>query len=897
MPFPEVAIYDNCMATSEISCASDLTASGSVQGFANNLIIGQTYFIRVDSRISTTGTFRLCIDNYNAPPQATSDCPVGVVLCDKSPFTVQQVVGVGSQTNEVPSGSCMGQEYASAWYKWICKDAGTLSFTLTPNNPDDDLDFMVFELPGGLNDCANKIELRCMASGQNVGQPLANWVACTGATGLSLTSTDITEVPGCQTGDDNFVAALNMQVGATYTLVVNNFSNSGNGFSVSFGGTGTFVGPEASFTLSEDTICAGETVTFADGSTFSAGSITGWDWNFGQNASTQSANTQGTHTVSYLRPGEKFVRLRATADVGCRVTEVQSLFVEACCETVNAVQMNSAVTNVICARNQDGAVDLTTTNIFTPHTYQWSNGAMTEDISNLPGGTYTVTFTDAIGCDTIITETVISPPFYQVDTLLTQPTCSGGQDGVLELLVNGAVPPYTYNWSPITSTTNIINNVPNGFYDVTVSDNVGCDTMMTFRVWELELILDSLDDFIIPPLCYGDANGSITATVGNGSAPYLFDFGSGNNLQNSLLNIPTGNYPLTITDNNLCQGTFNIFVPQPDSLQISMSGINISCSDGNDGQATTTVSGGVGGYTYNWNIIGGIDSVLNNLIAGFYQVTATDANQCIIEDTITLTQPPFLEITGFDVIDVTCFGGNDGEVTVNVTGGTPPFLYNINTDTVFQTAPSFSNLFAGTYIVTIQDALGCEFEEAIMVSEPWEYIIDAGEDITIDLGFTTDLLAQGNTLDSVPYSWNNANSLTCATCNNPTAFPVGTTTYTVTSFNSTGCIATDSVTIMINPKKPLFVPNIFTPNNDGINDFFYVQGNPAIKTIRNMVIFDRWGGKVFEAQNIPANQEEEGWDGTYRGKKVTPNVFVFYVEVEFMDNEIVIVKGDVTVAR
>ncbi len=898
LQFPEVAIYDNCTATTEISCATDATASGSVQTFATNLTVGQTYYIRVDCRVDFTGTFQLCIDNYNAPPQATSDCPIGVVLCDKSPFTVQSVVGSGSLTNELGTSTCQQVEYASTWYKWICKDAGTLTFTLTPNNPDDDLDFMVFELPGGLADCNNKIELRCMASGENVGQPLANWVACTGATGLNTSNTDVTEMPGCATGtDDNFLAALNMQVGATYALMVNNFSNSGNGFSISFGGTGTFVGPDANFTLSEDTICAGEAVTFADGSTFSAGTITGWNWNFGQNASVQTANTGGSHTVSYLLPGEKFVRLRATADVGCRVTDIQSLYVEACCETINAVQMNATATDVICARNQDGSVDLTTANIFIPHTYAWSTGATTQDITNLGAGTYTVTFTDAIGCDTIITETINSPPFYQVDTLLTQPTCAGGQDGALELLVNGATPPFAYNWSPVASSTNLINNVPNGFYDVTVTDNAGCDTMMTFRVWELELVLDSLDDFVIPPLCYGDANGSITATMGNGAAPYLFDFGSGNNTQNSLMNLPTGTYFLTVTDNNLCQGEFEIFVPEPDSLEITMSGINISCSDGNDGQATATVTGGVGDYSYNWNVIGGIDSVLNNLIAGFYQVTATDGNACVIEDTITLTQPPVLEITGFDVIDATCYGYSDGEITANVTGGTPPFTYNINTDTIFQTSSTFTNLFAGTYIVTIRDALGCEFEEAIMVNEPWEYVIDAGEDVTIDLGFTTDLLAQGNTLDTLPYSWNNSGSLSCETCYNPTAFPVVTTNYTVTSFNSTGCIATDSVTVFINPKKPLFVPNVFTPNDDGINDYFYVQGNPAIKTVRNLVVFDRWGGKVFEAQNIPANQEEEGWDGTYRGQKVTPNVFVYYAEVEFMDNEVVIVKGDVTVAR
>ena len=546
MPFPEAAIYDNCLATTEMACISDVTASGSIQLFANNLTVGQTYYIRIDSRVATTGTFRLCVDNYNAPPAPTSDCPVGTVLCDKSSFTVQQVVGVGTNTNELPSNSCMGQEYASAWYRWICDAPGTLTFTLNPNNPDDDLDFMLFELPNGLNDCSNKIELRCMASGENVGQPLANWVACTGATGLSASDTDISEQPGCQSGDNNFVSAITMTSGTAYALVVNNFSNSGNGFSVTWGGTGTFLGPEAEFTMTADTICAGEPLTLTDASSYAAGTITNWNWNFGQNSTPGTASTQGSHTVTYDRPGSKFVRLRATADVGCRVTEIKEVVVEACCETVNIVQMASNAQDIICARNQDGEIDLTTNNPFGPHTYQWSTGATSQDLTNLAAGTYSVTFTDALGCDTILTLTITSPPYYDVDTLLDRPTCAGGQDGGLELLVSGAVPPYSYNWTPVASTTSQITNVPNGFYNVTVTDDVGCDTSMTFRVWELELLLDTVQDFIIPPLCYGDANGSITATVGNGSPPYVFDWGNGPTAQNSLMDLPTGTYFLTV---------------------------------------------------------------------------------------------------------------------------------------------------------------------------------------------------------------------------------------------------------------------------------------------------------------------------------------------------------------
>src|SRR5690606_21240626 len=184
---------------------------------------------------------------------------------------------------------------------------GTLSFTLTPNKPSDDLDFAVFELPGGPDDCNNKVMLRCMASGENVGEPFENSEPCTGPTGLSLTSTDLEEFPGCQPGNDNFVAALNMEAGKTYALIVNNFSNSGSGFSITWGGTGTFKGPLADFEIepSEGVACE-EDLLLVDVSSSQLGSIVAWNWNFGEGAVPQTAQTAGPHDISYLSVGKKF---------------------------------------------------------------------------------------------------------------------------------------------------------------------------------------------------------------------------------------------------------------------------------------------------------------------------------------------------------------------------------------------------------------------------------------------------------------------------------------------------------------------------------------------------------------------------------------------------------------
>ncbi|MEY3368840.1 MAG: hypothetical protein RI973_1995, partial [Bacteroidota bacterium] len=162
---PQFAIYSgDCNgALTEIACASDAFGTHIVESFAGPLTVGETYYIRVDGRDEQKGTFRLCINNYNAVPDPNSDCPTGVILCDKSPFTVESLIGTGALNNEIGPGVCVQTEYASAWYRWTCKDAGTLSFTITPSNPSDDIDFAVFELPDGIDDCEGKVKVRCMA--------------------------------------------------------------------------------------------------------------------------------------------------------------------------------------------------------------------------------------------------------------------------------------------------------------------------------------------------------------------------------------------------------------------------------------------------------------------------------------------------------------------------------------------------------------------------------------------------------------------------------------------------------------------------------------------------------------------------------------------------------------
>ena len=322
---PQVVLYEgDCSNLEAVACHSDTRGFGISETFAYNMVIGATYYIRVDGRGQDMGTFQLCVNNYNEVPSPSSDCSTGVILCDKSPFTVPSVIGSGAQRESL-EGTCLIQEESSAWYKFTCDKAGTLTFTLKPVNPGDDIDFALFMLPNGLEDCSFKIPVRCMASGEHQGA-FSSWARCTGATGLRSSSTDISEAPGCDSMDDNFVAALQMTEGTSYALLIQNYHNTGNGFSVNFGGTGTFVGPKAWFKVSKLKIPVDSVMWVRDVSTFPGG-IKKWEWNFGEDAKPSGSKKRGPHQFSFSKTGKKSIRLTVETANGCRVTAVREITV------------------------------------------------------------------------------------------------------------------------------------------------------------------------------------------------------------------------------------------------------------------------------------------------------------------------------------------------------------------------------------------------------------------------------------------------------------------------------------------------------------------------------------------------------------------------------------------
>ncbi|MCB0564878.1 MAG: gliding motility-associated C-terminal domain-containing protein, partial [Phaeodactylibacter sp.] len=247
----------------------------------------------------------------------------------------------------------------------------------------------------------------------------------------------------------------------------------------------------------------------------------------------------------------------------------------------------------------------------------------------------------------------------------------------------------------------------------------------------------------------------------------------------------------------------------------------------------------------------------------------------------------------------TCFGDSDGSVIISgVVGGTPPYVYSFDGHPLSNQA-AFLNLPAGAYSILVQDAIGCEYELQATLEDGNDLMVDLGEDRTVKLGEEVALDARVNIDENeiAGLSWNAADSLSCADCLQPSVLPSTSGSYFIEVIDENGCVATDQLIIFLDKKRNLYVPNVFSPNEDGKNDVFMPFAGPEVTKIQSFLVFNRWGESVFEIYNFPPNDPTYGWDGTYRTELFNSGVFTWFAEVEFVDGVVEIFKGDVILMR
>lgn len=330
---PVVQLYSDCAGTELVG--TGVSENNVTTLYKGGLIIGNAYYVKVSGQNKGTGTFKLCLNNFDPVLKAGQDCATASFLCTTQTISQNNVIGAGLDNNEA-KGTCLnadGQstESNSVWYKWQAANNGSLVFTVTPNSVHDDIDWVLFDL-GPTGDCVNvnpANAIRCKA-GYGVDNIDCPTDSVYYKTGLDFSEIDLSEPPGCGKGQNGKLKFVDAVAGHIYGLLINNFSSGNNGFTLSFTdqqgkpGTVEFVGPKPAITFSGTSDCsAAPQFTFNSAST----NYNTLKWSFGEGASLPGANTPGPHIVNYSTPGLKTITLEATGEGGCTVVAVQQLAV------------------------------------------------------------------------------------------------------------------------------------------------------------------------------------------------------------------------------------------------------------------------------------------------------------------------------------------------------------------------------------------------------------------------------------------------------------------------------------------------------------------------------------------------------------------------------------------
>jgi len=451
--------------------------------------------------------------------------------------------------------------------------------------------------------------------------------------------------------------------------------------------------------------------------------------------------------------------------------------------------------DVLCFGDATGFVSSNVTGGTAPYDYVWTgSGQSTPSISGLIAGNYELTVTDAHGCS-IVTDLTLTEPAapLTLSTVVTDVDCHGSNTGSIDLTIAGGTGPYSQVWSNganvvMVDTTEDVSNLYNDTYTVQVTDDHGCVNSISSIVGEPQSPL-SITGIIDDANCFQINDGAIDATVSGGTLPYIHSWSNGASAED-ITNLLAGDYTLTVTDGNTCVHSVSFTVDEPIApLVVTTLVSDVKCNNGSDGQIETFVQGGTGPYTYDWSN-GEVNDDLIGAIAGTYTLTVTDVQGCTAFTGATINEPTALTTT-FAVVDVSCYGYNDGSIEMTVSGGVAPYSFDWgNQNSIFLNNPSelLDSLIAEDYFIRVRDDNGCIVEQTITVNEPTPFLSTAivtnascfgGADGAIDVTVT------GGTPIYV-HTWSNG-----ATAEDISGLTVGRYGYTIT--DSQGCVIKDSV--------------------------------------------------------------------------------------------------------
>ena len=421
------------------------------------------------------------------------------------------------------------------------------------------------------------------------------------------------------------------------------------------------------------------------------------------------SNNQTTSTISSLSSGD--YRLIVSDLNGCQLDTTIRLRLQ------YPISGNISSQQVSCSDRKDGSATFQPMGGTTPFSFLWSDSAQQANAtaSGLDAGNYSVTATDALGCSVVGNVQIAKPLPLDAQFAVQATSCANSDDGSALVSVSGGNGNPQTLWCDGKSGMSR-NDLKGGICIVSVTDSKGCTIQKSIDIPVPKAI--EADKIMVSDVrCAGESNGTAECLAKGGTAPYSYRWNDANGqVTAKIVNLPKGNYTVTITDSRQCSGTQTVFIKEPLPLGLGVQTVSPKCAADKTGSFIAAATGGTGSYSYFWknNSSSGSSSSENSAPAGLYYLSVTDANNCIFSDTFRIKVPDPIDFTLTQTFKG-CSGTNSCTAEAeNVSGGLSPYLFLW---TGGRRSDKVKDLQAGNISLTVTDANGCTATKSLEIKE------------------------------------------------------------------------------------------------------------------------------------------------------------------------------------
>ncbi|MBN8703748.1 MAG: gliding motility-associated C-terminal domain-containing protein [Bacteroidetes bacterium] len=527
--------------------------------------------------------------------------------------------------------------------------------------------------------------------------------------------------------------------------------------------------------------------------------------------------------------------------------------------------------NVNCFGSTNGSASISVSGGSNPYTYSWSNGNNTSIATGLTANTYTVFVTDAGGCSTQSTITITQPGSAITGTLQTSiSSCVGNTNGIITSNFSGGSMPYNYLWNT-SATTSSLNNLTTGVYTLTLSDNNGCSLQLSTLLGASGGGTASISAQSNVS-CFGGTNGSATASVIGGLAPFTYNW-STNSTSSQINNLAPGSYIVLTTDANGCTSLDTAIISQPNAPLSATASItsSVTCNGAANGIITVATAGGTSGYIYTLspgNTIS-FNGIFNGVAAGAYTILVTDANGCTSSATafgsIIIPQPNPINVSANISANASCFGTATGIINASANGGVPNYLYSLAPSGQTSTTGIFTNIVAGTYTVIVTDNANCTSTNnaVVTITQPTAITFAANTTVTNEscpqtFDGSINTVASGGA-GGFSYSLLPAG----ATNNNGTFSNLSAGSYTIVVTDATSCTAVSQAFAITNQSEgKVIAENDETSVEFNTSASIDISANDTTSNATITIVQNPINGSIISISNGVVNYKpNEGFSG------------------------------------